>query len=128
MREEARIVIVMTHPAFRPPRHSGWGVDPSRRLTYRRLDAYLTPMAVPLRPVAGRAGTRAFHRPLSAYVNALADCGFHVDPMLERPDLPAADRPGAPRPDNPDIPLFLALRARRGRRAPARRGATPPSG
>ena len=113
LRPASRIVIVMTHPAFRQPRHSGWGSDPSRRLTYRRIDAYLTPMAVPLRPVDGRAGTRSFHRPLSAYVTALAAGGFRVDAMLEIPDLPASDRPGAPRPDNSDIPLFLGLRARR---------------
>jgi ubiquinone/menaquinone biosynthesis C-methylase UbiE len=112
LRPTSRIVMLMTHPAFRPPRHSGWGVDPSRKLTYRRIDGYLTPMAVPLRPVDGRATTRSFHRPLSAYVRALADVGFLVDSMLELPDLPAADRPGAARPENADIPLFLALRAR----------------
>src|SRR5262249_29050290 len=44
LRPQARVVVVMTHPAFRQPRHSGWGYDPSRDLTYRRVDSYLTPM------------------------------------------------------------------------------------
>jgi len=44
LRATSRIVILMTHPAFRQPRHSGWGYDESRKLTYRRIDSYLTPM------------------------------------------------------------------------------------
>ena len=76
VREHGRIVIVMTHPAFRQPRHAGWGFDEGRKLTYRRVDAYLTPMAVPMGAVGGSAPTRSYHRPLSDYVNGLAAFGF----------------------------------------------------
>ena len=117
LRPTSRIVMLMTHPAFRVPRHSGWGFDPSRKLTYRRVDAYLTPMHVPMRSVGGEQPTRSFHRPLSNYVNALARVGFAVDAMLEIPDLPPEARPSAARratPANPDIPVFLGLRAVRG--------------
>ena len=117
LRASSRVVMVMTHPAFRQPRHSGWGYDPSRKLTYRRADAYLTPMAVPLDPVAGARPTWSHHRPLSDYVNALGSFGFGIDAMLEVPDLAPQDRPRRSTPaaiDNPDIPLFLGLRARRG--------------
>lgn len=117
LRPSSRVVIVMTHPAFRQPRHSGWGFDEGRKLTYRRIDAYLTPMAVPMKSVAGSAPTRSFHRPLSDYVNGLAAYGFAVDAMREPGDLPEADRPGR-RPArgaaDAEIPLFLAMRARRG--------------
>jgi len=114
LRQRSRIVILMTHPAFRVPRHSGWGVDPTRKLVYRRLDGYLSPMAVPMKSVAGEPPTRSFHRPIGSYVNALASNGFAVDAMLELPDLPAAGRPAVARrslPGNVDIPLFLGLRA-----------------
>jgi SAM-dependent methyltransferase len=117
LRPTSRIVMLMTHPAFRVPRHSGWGFDPSRKLAYRRVDAYLTPMHVPMRSVGGEQPTRSFHRPLSSYVNALARIGFAVDAMLEIPDLPPEARPSVARratPANPDIPLFLGLRAVRG--------------
>lgn len=117
LRPRALIVMLMTHPAFRQPRHSGWGFDTSRKLRYRRIDAYLTPMAVPM-GTADRARTRAFHRPLSSYVNALGALGFSVDAMLELPDLPPAQRPGRSRPAarsgsvaEAEIPLFLVLRA-----------------
>ena len=114
----SRVVVLMTHPAFRQARHSGWGYDEGRKLTYRRVDAYLGEMAVPMKSLGGGPPTRSFHRPISAYVNALADAGFLTDAMLELPDLPPDRRPGrAGRGDaraNAEIPMFLALRAVRG--------------
>ena len=113
LRPTARVVMVMTHPAFRQPRHSGWGYDETRKLTYRRVDDYLSPMAVPLDAVAGTRPTWSHHRPISAYVNALGAFGFGVDAMLEVPDLAPDERPGRIQRglDNADIPLFLGLRA-----------------
>jgi SAM-dependent methyltransferase len=114
----SRVVLLMTHPAFRQPRHSGWGYDEGRKLTYRRIDGYLTELAVPMKSLGGGQPTRSFHRPVSAYVNALADAGFATDAMLELPDLPPERRPGrAVRGDaraNAEIPIFLGLRAVRG--------------
>ena len=117
LRPNARVVIVMTHPAFRQPRHSGWGYDEGRKLTYRRVDGYLTPMAVPLDAVAGTRPTWSHHRPMSDYVNALGAFGFGVDAMLEVPDLAPHERPRRSQRglDNADIPLLLGLRASRNR-------------
>lgn len=110
-----RIVLLMTHPAFRQPRHSGWGFDEGRKLTYRRIDGYLGEMAVPMKSLGGGLPTRSFHRPIHAYLNALAASGFLTDAMLEVPDLPPERRPGrVARGDaraNAEIPLFLGLRA-----------------
>ena len=114
----SRVVLLMTHPAFRQPRHSGWGIDEGRKLTYRRIDAYLGEMAVPMKSLGGGLPTRSFHRPMGAYVNALAEAVFATDAMLELPDLPPDRRPGrAGRGDaraNAEIPIFLGLRAVRG--------------
>ena len=106
----------MTHPSFRQPRHAGWGFDEGRKLVYRRVDAYLTPMAVPMKALGDRPATRSFHRPLSTYVNGLSGEGFAVDAMLEIPDTLDERRPAADRAGNraaAEIPLFLALRASR---------------
>lgn len=116
LRRRSRIVVLMTHPAFRQPRHAGWGFDPGRKLTYRRVDAYLTPMAVPMKALGREPPTRAFHRPIGAYVNALAALGFAIDRMLEIPDLPDDERVHHRTSDaraEAEIPMFLALRARR---------------
>jgi ubiquinone/menaquinone biosynthesis C-methylase UbiE len=114
LRHASRIVILMTHPAFRVPRHSGWGLDTHRKLAFRRVDSYLTEMAVPMKSLRGEPPTRSFHRPIGAYVKALARLGFAVDALEEIPDLFADDRPGrqmSGEPGNRDIPLFLGLRA-----------------
>jgi SAM-dependent methyltransferase len=115
LRATSRVVLLMTHPAFRQPRHAGWGFDPDRKLTYRRVDAYLSEMAVPMK-ANGETRTISFHRPISTYVNGLAAVGFAIDAMLELPDLPDNLRPPGRRPTDradEEIPLFLALRARR---------------
>lgn len=115
LRPASRVVLLMTHPAFRQPRHAGWGFDEGRKLVYRRVDAYLSELAVPMKSI-GDARTVAFHRPIATYVNALASVGFAVDAMVELPDLPVGLRPPGRRPaDRADgeIPLFLGLRARR---------------
>lgn len=112
-----RVAMVMTHPCFRIPRQSGWGWDRGRRLQYRRIDRYLTPLAVPMKGYGGperRGFTRSYHRPLGAYVNGLAAAGLLVDgihelPTHRRPDPgPRAKAEGAA---NREIPLFLGLRA-----------------
>lgn len=115
LRPSGRIVMLMTHPAFRQPRHSGWGYDETRKLQYRRVDAYLSPMAVPMKSLGRAAPTLAFHRPISRYVNALAAVGFAVDAMLELADLSPDARPRpskrASAQADAEIPLFLGLRA-----------------
>ena len=116
VRTPGRIVIVMTHPSFRQPRHAGWGFDEGRKLVYRRIDAYLTPMAVPMKALGEHEPTRSFHRPVSIYVNGLSAEGFAVDAMLEIPDTLDEQRGQGARAGNraaAEIPLFLALRARR---------------
>jgi SAM-dependent methyltransferase len=112
-----RLVIVMTHPAFRIPRHSGWGFDEGRKLRYRRVDAYLSRMAIPLSPTAGRRTvSTTYHRPLEAYVTALADAGLAIDALRELPTFQAARSGPSAKAENAanrEFPLFLALRARK---------------
>ena len=116
LRPRARVVLVMTHPAFRQPRHSGWGTDEGRGLHVRRIDAYLEPMAVPMKSLGGGPPTRSFHRPIGTYVNALASAGFATDRMLELPDVTVDERRDRARARaEAQIPLFLALRAVRQR-------------
>ena len=134
LREGGRLVILMRHPAFRVPRQSGWGFDQQRELQYRRVDSYLTPMRVPMKSYAAnrprqnrsegsekpklnaqqeRAGvTISFHRPLSQYVTELVSAGLVIDAMREVPTHKPGKSPAEQR-ANEEIPLFLALRARK---------------
>ena len=105
-----RLVIVMLHPCFRVPRQSGWGWDEDRGLKFRRLDSYLTPLAVPMQS-HGNGTTRSYHRPLSAYAQALSTTGMALTGIREIGDLPAQGEGRADRRAAGEFPLFLGLRA-----------------
>lgn len=117
LRPGGQLVALLLHPCFRVPRQSGWGTDEGRKLRYRRVDRYLTPLPVPMKPYPGQTGvTRSFHRPLSMYVNLLGENGLLIDRMTEIPAYDERDAHNQSRADNlsdKEIPLFLGLRARK---------------
>ena len=120
LRCDGIVVMLMTHPCFRVPRQSGWGWDQKRKLQFRRVDRYLSPVRAPMQPPTVRNGqsTWSFHRPLSDYINGLGECGLLVERMQEisSPPLHRADaQTNAERRAHAEIPLFLGLRARKGR-------------
>jgi len=116
LKADGTLVILMTHPAFRIPRQSGWGFDEKRKLRYRRVDAYLTPNEIPLKPYPGQTGVSvSYHRPLQEYFSALKQAGFVVEDLRELStaqwlnDQTVRAEARAVR----EIPLFLALQCRR---------------
>lgn len=116
LRSGGRIVILMTHPCFRVPRQSGWGWDADRKLQFRRIDRYLTKLAVPMKSHGGQqhGSTRSFHRPLHEYINGLANHHLLINCMREVAGdiVPPVQQHGKAADNARDeIPLFLALRA-----------------
>ena len=109
LRPGGRIVLLMTHPAFRVPRQSGWGFDENRKLQYRRVDRYLTPLPVPMKQHESGV-TISFHRPISDYINTLATVGLLTERMEE---IASGDntlnkkRTKAEKLADAEIPLFL---------------------
>lgn len=83
----AKLMIVMNHPCFRIPRQSSWQIDEPKKLQYRRMDRYYTPMQIPIQahPSQGEASasTISFHYPISKYINWLKSSGFYVADMEE---------------------------------------------
>lgn len=110
LRPGGRLVIFMIHPCFRVPRQSGWEWDKHRKLSYRRIDRYLSPLSVPMKSHKNGT-TRSFHRPLEHYIAALSGAGVLLESLREIPDQPMKNK--RIETHNPDIPLFLALRARK---------------
>ncbi len=111
-----RVVLLMTHPCFRVPWHSGWGWDGDRGLRYRRVERYRSYITAPMQEYSGprRGATQSYHRPLEAYVNGLAAQGLLVDRLQEIPSFKTEvteSRSEAEAHSNEEIPLFLGLRA-----------------
>ena len=85
LKPKGELVIFMVHPAFRIPRQSGWGTDPKRKLTFRRVDRYKSEVTIPLPQRTGDTQTTSFfyHRPLGSYAEALKDAGFLIQDLKE---------------------------------------------
>ena len=74
--------LVLTHPCFRIPKRTGWGWDERDGIQYRRIEAYVSPLQVPIKTHPGMPAdpsrTTSFHRPLATYLNALGESGLAV--------------------------------------------------
>lgn len=112
---DGKCAIVMNHPCFRIPRQSSWGIDASKKLQYRRLDRYMSPMEIPIsaHPSQGKesAQTLSFHLPLSAYAHAFQQHGLVIETMCEWCSPRTSSGPKA-RMENrarEEFPLFLVF-------------------
>lgn len=115
------LVACMTHPAFRSAGETHWEWDHDRSRQYRRVDSYLSEVRreIQMHPGKAAAGTDSpttptFHRPIGAYVRALAEAGFKVDRLEEWCSERAASsgpRAGEENRARLEIPLFMAIRA-----------------
>lgn len=118
-------VAVVSHPAFRVHGRSAWGWDDRTGTQFRRVDAYLSAWAQeiqmhPGKAAAGQSGgeavTWSFHRPIQAYVAALAAAGLTLDALEEwtsRRASTSGPRAAEENRSREEIPLFMAFRARK---------------
>ena len=112
LRPGGRFALFLNHPLLQTP-GSGWIddqiVDPPEQ--YWRIGPYLTE-AETIEQVELGVYIRFLHRPLSRYVNALADHGLALERM-EEPSPPPGFLARAPEyPDAATIPRLLFLRTR----------------
>lgn len=112
-----KLVVVMNHPAFRIPKHSGW--DWKEDVQYRVLDRYLSELRENIQTHPGSDPDRytvSFHRPLQYWFKAFAKAGLAVTRLEEwtsnrtsqkGPRAAAEDRARA------EFPLFICMEARK---------------
>jgi ubiquinone/menaquinone biosynthesis C-methylase UbiE len=110
------LVIVLNHPAFRIPRQSSWGIDEAKKMQYRRIDKYMSPMNIPINMNPSDKNskvTMSYHLPLSEYSRMLKAARFAIDSIEEwSSDKESVGR--VARMENrsrSEIPLFLAIKA-----------------
>lgn len=115
------LIIVLNHPCFRIPRQSCWGVDEGRKIQYRRLDRYMTPLEIPIAMHPGQKAKTAqesslsYHYPLSAYSAFLKEALCVIEVMEEWVSDKSSTGKSA-RMENrarEEFPLFLMLKARK---------------
>jgi ubiquinone/menaquinone biosynthesis C-methylase UbiE len=117
LKYRGRFVLVMMHPAFRGPKETAWGWDEKTKTQYRRVDRYLLPRKAPIVTHPGQKTgqyTWSFHKPLEAYVKALARAGLLIDALEEWTSHKTSDpgpRAAAENTARQEIPMFLAIRA-----------------
>ena len=117
LKPKGRLVFVLNHPCFRIPRQSGWGFDENRKLQYRRVDHYMTPIEIPIQMHPGSKPdvlTWTYHRPLTDYFKTLTRNGFLVNIFEEwvshRQNNPGKNQK-AENISRLEIPMFLCLGA-----------------
>ncbi len=85
--KNGRLFIVLNHPYFRIPRQTSWGIDETKKIQYRRIDRYLTPLTIPISmsPSKKEASeiTASHHHPLSTYINILGSLSLGLIHMEE---------------------------------------------
>lgn len=113
-----RFVIVLNHPCFRIPRQSSWQIDEAKKIQYRRIDRYLSPMEIPIQAHPSQkeksAATLTFHHPLSSYSRWLKEAGFSIE-LIEEWCSDKTSYGKTAKMENrarDEIPLFLALVAK----------------
>ena len=118
LRTGGRLIVVLNHPVFRIPRQSSWRWDEERKLLYREVDRYLTPLKIPIDMAPfkdrGRKVTWSYHRPLQAYVNGMAAAGLWINALEEWPSHKSSQPGPKAKAENrarTEFPMFLALRA-----------------
>jgi 2-polyprenyl-3-methyl-5-hydroxy-6-metoxy-1,4-benzoquinol methylase len=117
------LLLVMMHPCFRIPRASDWHWDDATNTQSRLIRQYLTSSSIPIQTHPGlaahgtdSASTTHFHRPLQAYVNTLGNAHLLLDHIEEWTSHKKSQPGPRQKPldqSRKEIPLFLALRARK---------------
>lgn len=114
----AALIVVLTHPCFRIPRHSDWYFDRKQQQQKRVLDQYLSVEQIEIQ-VAGEQGpsqSQHYHRPLQFYLRALGRAGLAV---LDAEELcsphrgSSGSRSAAEDQAQREFPIFLLLKAQR---------------
>lgn len=119
LKKGARFVIVLNHPCFRIPRQTSWQVDEPKKIQYRRIDRYMSPLTIPIQahPSQGNTSSETFsyHRNLTDYSQMLKGSGFAIEYLDEwcSDKQSTGSKAKMENRSRDEIPLFLAIIARK---------------
>jgi SAM-dependent methyltransferase len=115
--KDGKLHLVINHPCFRIPRQTHWEYDEIRKLQYRRIDRYLSPLTIPIqsKPSAGKESeiSISYHFSLGSICDWLLKSQFSIT-ALEEWTCPKQSHGGRAKAENrarKEFPLFAYLQA-----------------
>lgn len=115
--EKGVLILVLNHPCFRIPRQSHWSIDEKKKIQYRRIDHYLTPLKIPIvmDPGSKQKTTYSFHTSLNDLSWSLEQNHFMIQRLQELMSDKVSTGKAAKMENRArkEIPLFLMLKARK---------------
>lgn len=114
LEKDGKIYLVLNHPCFRIPRQSSWGIDPDKKIQFRRVDRYLSPLEIPItvNPSKNKsADLISFHFSLSSLSDWLYKSGFLIEQMQEWCSTKTSNGKNAKMENRSrkEFPLFLTI-------------------
>lgn len=118
LKPSGKLVIILNHPYFRIPRQTSWGIDQVKKLQYRRVDRYLSPLRIPIDIHPGQPTHRLvwdYHYSLSDYSKFLHQSGLSIELIEEWISDKQSVGPASKMENfaRQEFPLFLAIVARK---------------
>lgn len=86
LKQGGSLILILNHPCFRIPRQSAWVEDKDKKIQSRKIDAYMTPMQIPIQMSPGKdekATTYSYHHSLTDIFSMLKEAGFIVTDLTE---------------------------------------------
>lgn len=87
LRKGGKLILILNHPCFRIPRQTSWGVDEGKKLQYRRIDRYFSPLEIPIQMHPSQKEksekTFSYHHSISTYVEWMIKNGLAVTKLEE---------------------------------------------
>lgn len=84
---KGKAFFVLNHPCFRIPRQTSWGVDEPKKIQYRRIDRYMSPLQIPIMIHPSQKEDSpsliSFHTSLSDLTCLLFQHGFLIEKIEE---------------------------------------------
>ena len=115
LQKEGRLILILNHPCFRIPRQSSWGIDEEKKMQYRRIDRYLSPMEVSIQMHPSQKEnsqtTFSYYHPLSTYVQWMIQAGLAITKLEEwcSPKFSTGKKAKMENRARKEFPLFLAI-------------------
>lgn len=115
LKPAGKFIFVINHPYFRIPRQTAWGDDDARKIQYRRIDRYKSPLKIPITAHPGQAKseiTWSFHLPLESYIKFLAQNKMSLIDLEEWTSHKVSEPGPKAKAENTarqEFPLFMAV-------------------